>query len=89
MYIYVIHYYLSWNPSTLEQRTGRVDRIGEKVERCGLPIKLYFPSIAEIQDEKNVSCVNGSRTLVKCGDGREIYSRFEIDGKIRPMYPIS
>ncbi|MGD8593945.1 MAG: hypothetical protein PVF82_14005 [Gammaproteobacteria bacterium] len=29
-----------------------MDRIGAKVERCGLPIKLYFPSIAETQDEK-------------------------------------
>ena len=31
-------------------RTRGPDR--SKVERCGLPIKLYFPSIAETQDEK-------------------------------------
>jgi superfamily II DNA or RNA helicase len=29
---HVIHHDLSWNPSTLEQRTGRVDRIGAKAE---------------------------------------------------------
>ena len=49
---YVIHHDLCWNPSTLEQRTGRIDRIGAKVEHCGQPIHVYFPYIAETQDEK-------------------------------------
>lgn len=49
---YVIHHDLDWNPSTLEQRTGRVDRIGAKVESCGQPIRIYLPFIAETQDEK-------------------------------------
>jgi ERCC4-related helicase len=49
---YVIHHDLDWNPSTLEQRTGRVDRIGAKVETCGQPIRIYFPFLAETQDEK-------------------------------------
>nr|MBP9226402.1 hypothetical protein [Verrucomicrobiales bacterium] len=49
---HVIHHDLSWNPSTLEQRTGRVDRIGAKVEQCGEPIRVYLPYLAETQDEK-------------------------------------
>lgn len=49
---HVIHHDLCWNPSTLEQRTGRVDRIGAKVEQCGQPIRLYLPYLAETQDEK-------------------------------------
>jgi len=49
---HVIHHDLCWNPSTLEQRTGRIDRIGAKAERCGKPIYLYLPYIAETQDEK-------------------------------------
>ena len=49
---HIIHHDLCWNPSTLEQRTGRIDRIGAKVERCGQPIKIYFPYIAMTQDEK-------------------------------------
>jgi superfamily II DNA or RNA helicase len=48
----VIHHDLDWNPSTLEQRTGRVDRIGAKAERCGEPIRVYLPFVAETQDEK-------------------------------------
>lgn len=49
---YVIHHDLCWNPSTLEQRTGRVDRIGAKMERCGQSIRVYLPYLAETQDEK-------------------------------------
>jgi hypothetical protein len=30
---HVIHYDLGWNPATIEQRTGRADRIGSKTER--------------------------------------------------------
>jgi hypothetical protein len=48
----MIHHDLSWNPSTLEQRTGRVDRIGAKAERCGRPIDVYLPWVAETQDDK-------------------------------------
>lgn len=49
---HVLHHDLCWNPSTLEQRTGRVDRIGAKAEFAGQPIRIYLPFIAETQDEK-------------------------------------
>jgi hypothetical protein len=49
---HIIHHDLAWNPSTLEQRTGRVDRIGSKSERCGEPIYVYMPYLSETQDEK-------------------------------------
>ena len=49
---HVIHHDLCWNPSTLEQRTGRIDRIGGKVERSLKPIKVYMPFISETQDQK-------------------------------------
>jgi len=49
---HVIHHDLCWNPSTLEQRTGRIDRIGAKAERCGQSIQVYLPYVAETQDEK-------------------------------------
>ncbi|MBK9315795.1 MAG: SWF/SNF helicase family protein [Acidobacteria bacterium] len=54
---HVIHHDLCWNPSTLEQRTGRVDRIGAKVERCGKSIRVYLPYLAETQDEKQYRVV--------------------------------
>lgn len=49
---YIIHHDLCWNPSTLEQRTGRVDRIGSKSEKCAESIQVYIPFISETQDEK-------------------------------------
>jgi len=49
---YVLHHDLCWNPSTLEQRSGRVDRIGAKAETAGKPIHVYIPFIAETRDEK-------------------------------------
>ena len=49
---FVIHHDLSWNPSTIEQRTGRVDRIGAKSERARQPIHVYLPYVTATQDEK-------------------------------------
>lgn len=49
---HVIHHDLCWNPSTLEQRTGRVDRIGSKAEKEKKSITVYQPYVAATQDEK-------------------------------------
>ncbi len=49
---HVIHHDLDWNPSTLEQRTGRVDRIGSKAEEVNLPVVIYEPYLAGTHDEK-------------------------------------
>ena len=54
---YVIHHDLSWNPSTLEQRTGRVDRIGAKAEMVSKPIEVFLPYIGGTQDEKQYRVV--------------------------------
>ncbi len=55
---YVVHHDLCWNPSTLEQRTGRIDRIGAKVETARLPIHLYKPFLAATQDERQFQVVS-------------------------------
>ena len=49
---HVVHHDLDWNPSVLEQRTGRVDRLGSKAEQVGQSIRVYLPYIAATQDEK-------------------------------------
>lgn len=48
---HVIHHDLAWNPSTIEQRTGRVDRIGCKAEGRQ-PIVVYLPYLAGTADER-------------------------------------
>jgi len=49
---HVIHHDLCWNPSTLEQRTGRLDRIRCKAELTHRPIVVYEPFIGGSADEK-------------------------------------
>jgi ERCC4-related helicase len=49
---FIIHHDLCWNPSTIEQRTGRVDRIGCKAEQAYQPIHVYLPFVTATQDEK-------------------------------------
>jgi Helicase conserved C-terminal domain len=49
---FVIHHDLDWNPSVLEQRTGRLDRIGALAERVGRAIEVYEPYLAGTHDEK-------------------------------------
>lgn len=49
---HLIHHDLCWNPSTLEQRTGRIDRIGCLAEKVGKSILVYLPYVAATQDEK-------------------------------------
>ncbi|HEY3382623.1 MAG TPA: DEAD/DEAH box helicase [Vicinamibacterales bacterium] len=48
---HVIHHDLAWNPSTIEQRTGRIDRIGCKAEGRQ-PIVVYLPYLAGTADER-------------------------------------
>lgn len=49
---HVIHHDGYWNPSVLEQQTGRLDRIRCKAEMCGMPIVVYQPFLAGGADEK-------------------------------------
>lgn len=49
---HVIHHDLDWNPSKLEQRTGRLDRIGSYAESVGEKIQVYEPYLAGTHDEK-------------------------------------
>lgn len=49
---HVIHHDLDWNPSVLEQRTGRLDRLGSKAEVVRRPVVVYEPFLEATQDEK-------------------------------------
>jgi hypothetical protein len=49
---HVIHHDLDWNPMTLEQRTGRIDRIGSKAQAAHQPVVIYEPYLGGTHDEK-------------------------------------
>ena len=74
---YMIHHDLCWNPSTLEQRTGRIDRIGAKAERCRQSIHLYMPYIGETQDEKMYRVVSDRERWFNIVMGE----KFEVDAQ--------
>ena len=46
---HVIHHDLAWNPATIEQRTGRIDRLGCKAEGRQ-PIVVYVPYLSGTAD---------------------------------------
>lgn len=74
---HIIHHDLSWNPSTLEQRTGRVDRIGSKMESTGRSIQVYLPFVAETQDEKMFRVVMDRERWFKVVMG----DKFKVDAR--------
>jgi ERCC4-related helicase len=71
---YLIHHDLSWNPSTLEQRTGRVDRIGAKAEAVSKPIQVFIPYMG-YSGREAVSGRDGPGAVVSGADGRGIPDR--------------
>lgn len=74
---YVIHHDLCWNPSTLEQRTGRIDRIGAWAELRGEPIRVYLPYLGETQDEKQYRVVMDRERWFKVVMGE----KFKVDAR--------
>lgn len=48
----IIHYDLWWNPAIMEQRVGRIDRIGSKVSKTtGSKLQVFTPIIKDTIDE--------------------------------------
>jgi hypothetical protein len=54
---HAVHHDLDWNPSVLEQRTGRLDRLGSHAWRSRMPIVVYEPFLEATQDEKQYRVV--------------------------------
>jgi hypothetical protein len=81
---HVVHHDLPWNPATLEQRTGRVDRIGSKTERMRsngnggseISLDVAVPYIAATYDEHRFRVVHGRAHLFEVTMGGE----YAMDG---------
>jgi hypothetical protein len=74
----VIHHDLCWNPATLEQRTGRVDRIGSKVEREGARLDVQVPYLAGTYDERMFEELYARQQLFELTMGGD----FKVEGRI-------
>jgi hypothetical protein len=63
----IVHYGISWTPSSMEQRTGRIDRIGslihrqlDNLERRARPdelLQVYYPYLADTVESLQVNRV--------------------------------
>lgn len=67
----VVHHDLPWNPAKLEQRTGRVDRVGSLAQRLGgsdgtVPIEVWLPFVAGTYDEFVYERVMARRREFRC-----------------------
>lgn len=85
---HIIHHDLCWNPSTLEQRTGRIDRIGSKMERSGRSIHVYLPFIAETQDEKMFRVVMDREKWFNVVMGEKVETSFAVTEKLAERLPL-
>jgi hypothetical protein len=67
---HVIHHDLAWNPSTIEQRTGRIDRLGCKAEGRN-PIVVYLPYLAGTADERQYHVMSNREQWFRVVMGQE------------------
>lgn len=83
---HVIHHDLAWNPSTIEQRTGRVDRIGCKAEGSQ-PIAVYMPYLAGASDERQYRVMVDREKWFRVVMGQEEVARL-IPTDAEPAVPL-
>lgn len=83
---HIIHYDLSWNPSVIEQRTGRIDRIGSKAENRS-PIVVYMPYLAGCADERQYKVMRDRETWFRIIMGQDSITK-NIPNDIEDLVPL-
>jgi hypothetical protein len=71
---HVIHHDLAWNPSTIEQRTGRIDRLACKAEGRQ-PIVVYLPYLAGAADERQYQVMSDRERWFRVVMGQEAVAK--------------
>jgi superfamily II DNA/RNA helicase len=90
---HVLHHDLCWNPATIEQRTGRVDRIGSKVERermgaesgKGPTLEIAVPYLAATYDERMFEELYRRAQIFEVTLGGDL----RVEGRIDPEHVVS
>ncbi len=67
---HVVHHDLAWNPSTIEQRTGRIDRLGCKAEGRQ-PVVMFLPFLAGTADERQFKVMSDREQWFKVVMGQD------------------
>jgi len=71
---HVIHHDLDWNPSSIEQRTGRVNRLGCKAKNRH-PIPVSLPYLAGTADERQYRVMTDRESWFRIVMGQEEVAR--------------
>jgi superfamily II DNA or RNA helicase len=71
---HVIHHDLDWNPSQIEQRTGRIDRLGCKAEGR-YSIEVYLQYLAGAADERQYRVMSDREQWFRIVMGQEQVAR--------------
>jgi hypothetical protein len=87
---HVIHHDLCWNPAAIEQRTGRVDRIGSQVERervgveegNGPTLEIAVPYLAATYDERMFEELYRRAQLFEVTMGGDVRVEGRVEGQI-------
>lgn len=89
----VFHYDLEWNPASMEQRVGRIDRIGSLISKLRqkdkeVTLDVYYPYIKNTIDESIFNTVKEREkwfNLILGGDPQ--WDTFEIDPNLTNISP--
>ncbi len=71
---HVVHHDLDWNPSSIEQRTGRVDRLGCKAEGRNT-ILIYVPYLSGTADERQYKVMSDRERWFRVVMGQDEVAR--------------
>jgi hypothetical protein len=71
---HVVHHDLDWNPSCIEQRTGRIDRLGCKAEGCH-SIVVCLPYLAGTADERQYKVMSDREQWFRVVMGQDEVAR--------------
>jgi len=89
----VIHYDLEWNPASLEQRVGRIDRIGSLISKLRekgheVTLDVYYPYIKNTIDESIYHTVKDREKWFNLLlGGTPQWDTFEMDPDVTPIKP--
>ena len=85
---HVIHHDLAWNPSSIEQRTGRIDRLGCKAE-LKHPIHVYLPYLSGTADERQFRVMTDREQWFRIVMGQDEVAKLipSDDDHVRPELP--
>jgi len=82
---HVIHHDLDWNPSTIEQRTGRIDRLGCMAEGRR-PIRVYLPYLAGTADERQYQVMSDRERWFRVVMGQDEVARLISPGSTSAVH---